>query len=75
LGVELSELQEAGFDLGLTGFSPEEWDALIASEDSTKDRLTDEDAVPEAPVEPISQTEDIWILGEHKSHLRRRDQA
>jgi DNA modification methylase len=66
LGVELSELQEAGFDLGLTGFSPEEWDALIAGEDATNDGLTDEDAVPEAPVEPISQAGDIWILGEHK---------
>ena len=66
LGLELAELQEAGFDLGLTGFSPEEWDALIAGEDITKDGLTDEDAVPEAPVEPISQAGDIWILGEHK---------
>ena len=66
LGLELAELQEAGFDLGLTGFSPEEWDALIAGEDSTKDGLTDEDAVPEAPVEPISQAGDIWIMGEHK---------
>lgn len=66
LGVELSELQEAGFDLGLTGFSPEEWDALISGDNATNDGLTDEDAVPEAPVEPISQTGDIWILGEHK---------
>jgi len=66
LGVELSELQEAGFDLGLTGFSPEEWDALIAGEEDTNDGLTDEDAVPEAPAEPISQAGDIWILGEHK---------
>ncbi len=66
LGLELADLQEAGFDLGLTGFSPEEWDALIAGEDTTKDGLTDEDAVPEAPVEPISQAGDIWIIGEHK---------
>lgn len=66
LGVELSELQEAGFDLGLTGFSPEEWDALIAGEEDSNDGLTDEDAAPEAPVEPTSQAGDIWILGEHK---------
>lgn len=66
LGLELAELKEAGFDLELTGFSPEEWDALIAGEAATKDGLTDEDAVPEAPVEPISQAGDIWILGEHK---------
>jgi DNA modification methylase len=66
LGVELSELQEAGFDLGLTGFSTEEWDALIAGEEDSNDGLTDEDAAPEAPVEPTSQARDIWILGEHK---------
>lgn len=66
LGVELYELQEAGFELGLTGFSPEEWDALIAGEEDTNEGLTDEDAVPEAPVETISQAGDIWILGEHK---------
>jgi ParB-like chromosome segregation protein Spo0J len=28
LGIDLSELKGAGFDLGLTGFSTEEWEAL-----------------------------------------------
>ena len=46
LGIELAELKDAGFDLGLTGFSQEEWEALIAGEEATKDGLTDEDAVP-----------------------------
>jgi DNA modification methylase len=66
LGIELAELQEAGVDLGLTGFSAEEWEALIAGEETTKDGLTDEDAVPEVSETPISQLGDIWILGEHK---------
>ncbi|WP_449413202.1 site-specific DNA-methyltransferase [Pandoraea soli] len=65
LGIELAELKEAGFDLGLTGFSPEEWEALIAGENAT-DGLTDDDAVPEVTETPISRTGDVWLLGEHK---------
>ncbi|PPU88486.1 DNA methylase N-4, partial [Xanthomonas albilineans] len=66
LGIELSELQDAGFDLGLTGFSPEEWEALIAGDDVTKDGLTDEDNVPDVPQTPISQAGDVWLLGDHR---------
>ncbi|WP_288128597.1 site-specific DNA-methyltransferase [Thiomonas sp.] len=66
LGIELSELKDAGFDLGLIGFSQEEWEALIAGDEATKDGLTDDDAVPEVPETPISRTGDVWLLGEHK---------
>ena len=66
LALELAELQEARFDLELTGFSAEEWDALINGEESGKEGLTDEDAVPEVTENPISKSGDIWILGEHK---------
>lgn len=65
LGIELSELKDAGFDLELTGFSTEEWEALIAGEETDKEGLTDEDAVPEV-VEAISKSGDLWVLGEHK---------
>ena len=66
LGLELAELKDAGFDLALTGFSPEEWDALIAGEETSEDGLTDDDAVPEVTENPVSRTGDIWLLGEHK---------
>ncbi len=65
LGLELAELQEGGFDLAITGFSVDEWDALIAG-DASNDGLTDEDQVPEVTENPISKSGDIWILGEHK---------
>jgi DNA modification methylase len=65
LGVELAELQDAGFDLALTGFSEDEWDALIAGDEGTEG-LTDEDAVPEVTEDPVSQPGDVWLLGEHK---------
>ncbi len=66
LGLELAGLQESGFDLELTGFSEEEWEALIAGGDVDKDGLTDDDAVPEVAEETVSKTGDVWILGDHK---------
>lgn len=65
LGLELAELQAAGFDLGLTGFSADEWDKLIAG-DPSNDGLTDDDQVPEIAETAISKSGDIWVLGEHK---------
>ncbi len=66
LGLELAGLQASGFDLELTGFSEEEWEALIAGGDVDKDGLTDDDAVPEVAEETVSKTGDVWILGDHK---------
>jgi hypothetical protein len=40
LGLELAELKEGGFDLGITGFTAEEWDALIAGDTSNEGRRT-----------------------------------
>jgi DNA modification methylase len=66
LGLELAELKDAGMDLELTGFSAEEWDALINGDEPDNPGLTDEDAVPEVTENPISRPGDIWLLGEHK---------
>ena len=66
LGLELAELKSAEFDLALTGFSAEEWEALIAGGETSREGLTDDDAVPEVPEIPISKTGDVWLLGEHK---------
>lgn len=65
LGLELTELQGAGFDLELTGFSSEEWDKLMAG-DVSNEGLTDDDQVPEVAETAISQVGDVWLLGEHK---------
>lgn len=65
LGLELAELKEGGFDLSLTGFSTDEWDALIAG-DASNEGLTDDDQVPEVTENPISRAGDVWVLGEHK---------
>lgn len=64
LRVELSDLQEADFDLSLTGFNPDEIDALFPDEQT--EGLTDEDAVPEAPEQPVTVEGDVWLLGRHR---------
>ncbi len=63
LRIELSDLRGMGADLSLTGFSDDELASLLA--DGT-DGLTDPDAVPEAPTEPVSQLGDAWTLGRHR---------
>lgn len=64
LRLEFDELKEAGFDLELTGFTLEEIDGLQINE--ITEGLTDEDAVPEAPENPVSKLGDVWILGNHR---------
>ena len=63
LRVELSDLRGMDADLSLTGFGEDELAALLA--DGTEG-LTDPDAVPEVPAEPVSQVGDVWVLGRHR---------
>jgi len=64
LALELAELQGLDFDLDLTGFLAEEIEALIPVE--VTEGLTDEDAVPDVPDEPITKLGDIYKLGNHR---------
>lgn len=64
LGLEIADLKEMGFDLALTGFEAAEIDALFPDEPSAG--LTDEDAVPEAPEQPVTVEGDVWVLGRHR---------
>jgi DNA modification methylase len=64
LSLELQELKDQDFDLTLLGFDDKELDALLAPE--TTEGLTDEDSVPDTPIEPKTKLGDIYILGNHK---------
>jgi DNA modification methylase len=64
LKLELQDLEDADFDLSLTGFDDKELDQLLAPE--IEEGLTDEDAVPETPEEPKTKLGDIYILGNHR---------
>ena len=65
LKLELIELKAKDIDLEMLGFSAEELDGLLNALEPTEG-LTDEDAVPEPPEEPITKPGDIWILGKHR---------
>jgi DNA modification methylase len=65
LKLELAELQDAEFNLDLMGFGDEELDRLLDGH-VEQAGLTEDDAVPEAPAEPVSRTGDLWILGQHR---------
>jgi DNA modification methylase len=64
LALELQDLKNQDFDLTLLGFDDKELDALLAPE--IVDGLTDEDAVPDTPIEPKTKLGDIYILGNHR---------
>ncbi|HEY0984827.1 DNA modification methylase [Schlesneria sp.] len=64
LPIELGQLQEADFDLGLIGFDQDELQKLLSPEG--EEGLCDPDDVPEPPDDPITQPGDLWILGDHR---------
>ena len=66
LRLELAELQEADFDLALTGFDADELLEIMAGEETTTEGNTDEDAAPEVPITPVSKPGDVWIMGQHR---------
>jgi hypothetical protein len=65
LKLELAELKAADFDLDLMGFSDKELEELLNGDESGGG-LTEDDAIPEAPVDPVSRPGDLWILGNHR---------
>jgi DNA modification methylase len=64
LKLELDALADDGFDVELTGFSLDELNAL--NPEVVNEGLTDEDAVPDVPDEPITKLGDIYQLGNHR---------
>ena len=68
LSLELTDLQEAGFALGLTGFDEAEIASLLIQDDDDDSGESDDapDELPTPPVNPVSRTGDVWSLGEHR---------
>lgn len=64
---ELQDLAEQDFDLSLIGFSDDELaDLLPDIEELAPEEMGDEEAVPEAPEEPVTKPGDVWLLGKHR---------
>jgi DNA modification methylase len=64
LFTEFTDLKDAGYDLGLTGFSDDEIRALTP--EIINEGLVDEDQTPEPPAEPKIKPGDIYQLGKHR---------
>ena len=63
LRLELADLSELGFDLGLIGFGEGELERLLAGE---KAGLTEDDAAPALPEQAVTKPGDLWMMGEHR---------
>jgi DNA modification methylase len=61
---ELTELQQADFDIDVTGFSADELAELVQTD--LNEGLTDPDAIPEPPDEATTRPGDLWVLGQHR---------
>ena len=73
LAIELAELSVSGYDLTLTGFTNDEIEELLVdaeagagTDDSTDTSEDAADDVPDAPVNPVSRSGDVWQLGAHR---------
>jgi DNA modification methylase len=64
LKLELEDLKDAGYELGLTGFDDKELQQFL--EGGPTPGLTDEDAIPESPADPATKRGDLIILGKHR---------
>lgn len=64
LQLELSALKQLNFDISKMGFSKSDLDGIFSGHKTSG--LTDDDAVPEIPVIPVSQVMDVWLLGKHR---------
>jgi DNA modification methylase len=63
LALEFGELEVLGFDLDLIGFSEDERASLAAR---MNEGLSDPDAVPDMPIDPLTKPGDLWVLGSHR---------
>ena len=63
LNLEMKDLMDDGYNLNLTGFTPEQLEALSVLTESTLEGETDEDDLPKIPKEPKSKLGEIYELG------------
>ena len=63
LMLEVADLKDAGYDLGLTGFSADELEELNPT---VIEGLVDEDEAPAVPQEAITKPGDIYKMGKHR---------
>ncbi len=73
LALELSEL-ECDIDINLMGFAEEDLHKMLddtaadldAETDSSQQEESKDEPVPDVPVQPVSASGDVWLLGRHR---------
>jgi DNA modification methylase len=63
LVLEMGNLLDEGFDLSLIGFNDDELANIFVE---ATEGLTDPDAVPDVPDDPVTVEGDVWLLGRHR---------
>jgi len=66
LSLEIGELEDAGFDLGMTGFDTDELAVLLDGSMEDKKGNTGDDDIPPVPKKPVNRRGDVWVLGKHR---------
>ena len=66
LKVEMSSLQEMGFDIGMTGFDESELADLFADDNNTSAKDDDFDLTAALEKASFVQRGDIWTVGRHR---------
>ena len=61
VALELQELDEAGFDLSLTGFDIGEIDDFLPMAEKARTEVA-----PPPPKNPVSRLGDLWLCGKHR---------
>src|SRR5262249_13229921 len=61
---ELVDLQKLDFEMDLLGFSADELQGLLGTD--AVQGCTDPDEVPEPPETPITNSGDLWLLGDNR---------
>jgi ParB-like chromosome segregation protein Spo0J len=72
LGLEMKDLEDAGFALANTGFNDAELNQILARGNVG---LTDPDEAPPLPADPVSALGDVWVMGKHRLICGRRAAA
>jgi DNA modification methylase len=68
LKLELTDLEALGVDMSLLGFDGDELARYLQVE--AKQGLTDPNAIPDPPPEPVTKRGDLWLLGPPESGHR-----
>jgi DNA modification methylase len=66
LAQEVRDLEREDFDIDLIGFSEAEMAELLATGEASAPEDEVQEAIPEAPANPVTQPGDVWVIGSHR---------